>query len=48
VKIPKVDVGIYLGYYFGHDYYNIWFDRLANVLQIGFAADVVPGLPGEL
>jgi hypothetical protein len=48
VKIPDVDVGIYGSYYFGQDYYNIWFDRLVNVFQIGIGADVSSSLPKDL
>jgi hypothetical protein len=47
-KVPGVDVGLYIGYYFGHDYYNIWFDRLANVFQVGIGSDVSSTLPREL
>lgn len=47
-KLPSVDVGLYIGYYFGHDYYNIWFDRLANVFQIGIGSDVSSSVPSVL
>jgi len=47
-KLPKVDVGLYVSYYFGHDYYNIWFDRLANMFQIGIGSDVSSSVPGAL
>ncbi|HEX7670462.1 MAG TPA: hypothetical protein VF395_12790, partial [Polyangiaceae bacterium] len=47
VKIPSVDVGVYASYYVGHDYYNIWFDRVANVFQIGIGADVASSLPQD-
>lgn len=47
-KLPKIDVGLYVGYYFGQDYYNIWFDRLANVFQIGIGSDVSSSVPAAL
>jgi hypothetical protein len=47
-KLPKIDVGLYIGYYFGHDYYTIWFDRLANMFQIGIGADVSSSVPAAL
>jgi hypothetical protein len=42
--IPGFDLGFYVAYYFGHDYYNIWFDRLVNVLQVGIFGGVSPTL----
>jgi hypothetical protein len=42
--LPGIDLGFYAAYYFGHDYYNIWFDRLVNVLQIGIFGGVAPTL----
>jgi hypothetical protein len=42
--IPHVELGFYVAYYFGHDYYNIWFDRLLNVFQIGLFGGVSPSL----
>lgn len=42
--VPGIDLGFYVGYYFGHDYYNIWFDRLINVIQIGIAGSVSPSV----
>src|SRR5205814_657770 len=40
--LPGVDLGFYVGYYFGHDYYNIWFDRVINVIQVGISGAVSP------
>jgi len=42
--LPGIDLGFYVGYYFGHDYYNIWFDRLINVIQIGISGAVSPSV----
>jgi hypothetical protein len=42
--VPGIDLGFYVGYYFGHDYYNIWFDRLINVIQVGISGAVSPTL----
>jgi hypothetical protein len=42
--IPGIELGFYVGYYFGHDYYNIWFDRLINVFQIGISGAVSPSV----
>jgi hypothetical protein len=44
ITIPGIDLGLYVGYYFGHDYYNIYFDRVINVLQIGIVGSVSPSL----
>lgn len=46
VKVPGIDLGVYLGYYLGHDYYNIWFDRVIHTLQVGIAGSVGPVLFG--
>jgi hypothetical protein len=35
---------LYVGYYLGHDYYNIYFDRIIHTLQIGIAGNVMPQL----
>ena len=42
--VPGFDLGFYVAHYFGQDYYNIWFDRLINVLQIGIFGGVTPEL----
>ena len=44
IEIPGIIHRFYIGYYFGHDYCNIWFDRLINVFQIGIVGDVAPVL----
>lgn len=42
--VPGVELGFYVAYYFGHDYYNIWFDRVINVIQVGIFGGVAPTL----
>lgn len=44
MTVPGIDLGIYLGYYAGHDYYNIWFDHLIHTAQIGIAGGFAPTL----
>ncbi len=44
VKVPGVDLGAYVGYYLGHDYYNIWFDRVIHTVQFGVAGSMGPVL----
>lgn len=42
VAWPSVDLGFYAGYYLGHDYYNIWFDRWIHTIQLGISGRVGP------
>ena len=42
ITVPGFDLGLYLGYYLGHDYYNIYFDRIVHTLQIGISGAVTP------
>lgn len=44
LSIPGIDLGLYVGYYVGHDYYNIYFDRFVHTLQIGISGGVTPSL----
>lgn len=44
MTVPGIDLGVYLGYYLGHDYYNIWFDRVIHTIQIGIAGGFSPTL----
>jgi hypothetical protein len=44
ITIPGIDLGLYVGYYFGHDYYNIYFDRVIHTVQIGISGSVAPSL----
>jgi hypothetical protein len=44
ITVPGIDLGLYLGYYFGHDYYNIYFDRVIHTLQLGISGGVTPSL----
>lgn len=47
VRIPSVELGAYAGYYLGHDYYNVWFDRRVHVIELGFAGDLGPVVPSR-
>lgn len=47
ISIPDIDLGVYASYYFGHDYYNIWFDRLLHTFQLGISGSVAPTLGPE-
>ena len=44
VTVPGFDLGFYVGYYLGHDYYNIWFDRVVHAFQLGISGRVGPVL----
>ena len=44
MAVPGIDLGVYASYYFGHDYYNIWFDNLLHTFQIGIAGGFAPTL----
>jgi hypothetical protein len=44
MTIPGIQLGLYAAYFIGHDYYNIWFDRVANVLEVGISGNVGPTL----
>jgi hypothetical protein len=44
MTVPGIDLGVYLGYYIGHDYYNIWFDRVIHTIQIGISGGFAPTL----
>jgi hypothetical protein len=44
MTVPGIDLGVYLGYYIGHDYYNIWFDRVIHTIQIGISGGYAPTL----
>jgi hypothetical protein len=44
ITVPGIDLGVYLGYYIGHDYYNIWFDRVIHTIQIGISGGFAPTL----
>jgi hypothetical protein len=44
ITVPGIDLGLYVGYYLGHDYYNIYFDRYVHTLQIGISGGVTPSL----
>jgi hypothetical protein len=44
MTLPGLDLGVYLGYYIGHDYYNIWFDRVIHTIQLGISGGFAPTL----
>lgn len=44
MTVPGIDLGVYVGYYLGHDYYNIWFDRVIHTIQIGISGGFAPTL----
>jgi hypothetical protein len=47
IQPPHTDLGLYVAYYLGHDYYNIYFDRIVHSLQIGIAGSVTPMLSAD-
>jgi hypothetical protein len=44
MTVPGIDLGVYAGYYVGHDYYNIFFDELIHVIQLGISGGFSPTL----
>jgi len=44
ISVPGIDLGLYVGYYLGHDYYNIYFDRIVHTLQLGISGSVTPSV----
>ncbi|HKU40371.1 MAG TPA: hypothetical protein VJR89_19555, partial [Polyangiales bacterium] len=44
MTVPGIDLGVYVGYYLGHDYYNIYFDQLIHTIQVGIAGGFAPTL----
>jgi hypothetical protein len=44
ITLPGIDLGLYAGYYIGHDYYNIYFDRVVHAFQVGISGGVAPTL----
>jgi hypothetical protein len=44
ITLPGFDLGLYLGYYLGHDYYNIYFDRIIHTVQVGISGSVTPSV----
>jgi hypothetical protein len=47
IQPPHTDLGLYISYYLGHDYYNIYFDRILHTLQIGISGSVTPTLTND-
>jgi hypothetical protein len=46
-RLPIIDLGVFAGLYWGHDYYNIWFDRMVAMVLVGISGDLAPRLPPE-
>jgi len=44
IRPPHTELGLYVGYYLGHDYYNIYFDRIIHTVQVGIAGSVTPSM----
>lgn len=44
MTVPGIDLGVYLGYFLGHDYYNIYFDRVIHTIQVGISGGFAPTL----
>lgn len=44
IQPPGIDLGLYVSYYVGHDYYNIYFDRIIHTIQVGISGAVAPSL----
>jgi hypothetical protein len=47
IQPPHTDLGLYISYYLGHDYYNIYFDRIIHTVQIGISGSVTPTLTND-
>lgn len=39
---PDVELALFARYYVGRDYYNIWFDRMLHIVQIGISSNLSP------
>lgn len=46
VAFPGSEIALFARYYGGRDYYNVWFDRTIQVLQLGISSHVAPLLEG--
>jgi len=44
IQPPGMELGLYVGYYLGHDYYNIYFDKIVHSVQVGISGAVAPSL----
>jgi hypothetical protein len=42
---PSIDIGLFASVYVGHDYYNIWFDRMLGSFLVGLSGDLTSSLP---
>jgi hypothetical protein len=43
MTLPGLDLGLYVGYYLGHDYYNIFFDEVVHAFQVGISGGLAAG-----
>jgi hypothetical protein len=39
---PDIELALFARYYVGRDYYNIWFDRMVHMVQLGISSNVSP------
>jgi hypothetical protein len=44
IQPPGMELGLYVGYLVGHDYYNIYFDKIVHTIQVGISGAVAPSL----
>lgn len=47
VAFPGSEIALFARYYHGRDYYNVWFDRTLEMLQLGISSHVAPLLGSE-
>jgi hypothetical protein len=47
IAFPGSEIALFARYYHGRDYYNIWFDRTLEMLQLGISSHVAPLLGSE-
>jgi hypothetical protein len=47
VAFPGSEIAMFARYYHGRDYYNIWFDRTLEMLQLGISSHGAPLLSSE-
>jgi len=44
ITVPGFQIALYAGYYVGHDYYNIYFDRFVHMFQLGISSAMNPAV----
>lgn len=47
IAFPGSEIALFARYYHGRDYYNVWFDRTLEMLQLGISSHVAPLLSSE-